>query len=849
MFDRFTDRAKKVMNLARQEAQRFNHEYLGTEHILLGLVQEGSGVAANVLRQMSIDLSKIRSEVEKLVKTGPSMVTMGQLPFTPRAKKVLELSMEEASNLGHNYIGTEHLLLGLIKENEGIAAKVLTNLGVKLEDVREEVLEFLGADSSEEEEEETPSETPVAGGATPGASGKSKTPALDAFGRDLTELAREGKLDAVIGRAHEIERVIQILSRRTKNNPVLLGEPGVGKTAIVEGLAQKIIMNEIPDLLRNKRIVVLDLALMVAGTKYRGQFEERIKAVMTEVRRVRDVILFIDELHTLVGAGGAEGAIDASNVLKPALSRGEIQCIGATTLDEYRKHIEKDGALERRFQSVNVEPPSPTEAIEILKGLRDRYEAHHRVHYTDKALVLAVELATRYINNRFLPDKAIDVMDEAGARVRLKNTVAPPDLHEINTQVDELDRAKEKAVASQEFEKAAKLRDQAYQLRKKREEIQNDWRSEQQQKETMGVVDEDVIAETVSKMTSIPLTRLEKGEAERLLHMEDELSAGVINQDDAIKAIARSVRRSRSGLKDPRRPMGSFLFLGPSGVGKTYLCKQLAKFMFGNEDAVITMDMSEYMEKHNASRLVGAPPGYVGYEEGGQLTEKVRRRPYSVVLLDEIEKAHPDVFNMLLQIMEEGRLTDSFGRHIDFRNVILIMTSNLGSHLMKAGASLGFGAGMPDTKEGERAKKLKMDIMFEVERHFRPEFLNRLDEVVMFNPLRKDDIKRIIHLQLLEVVNRVKAQGLSIQVDELALEFLIEKGFNEDYGARPMRRAIERFVEDPMAESLLRGMYDPERPILVTVDGPMDKAEALAFKQGESPNPTDVVPAGAGAGS
>jgi ATP-dependent Clp protease ATP-binding subunit ClpC len=836
------------MNLARQEAQRFNHEYLGTEHILLGLVQEGSGVAANVLRQMSIDLSKIRSEVEKLVKTGPSMVTMGQLPFTPRAKKVLELSMEEASNLGHNYIGTEHLLLGLIKENEGIAAKVLTNLGVKLEDVREEVLEFLGADSSEEEEEETTSETPVAG-TTPGASGKSKTPALDAFGRDLTELAREGKLDVVIGRAHEIERVIQILSRRTKNNPVLLGEPGVGKTAIVEGLAQKIIANEIPDLLRNKRIVVLDLALMVAGTKYRGQFEERIKAVMTEVRRVRDVILFIDELHTLVGAGGAEGAIDASNVLKPALSRGEIQCIGATTLDEYRKHIEKDGALERRFQSVNVEPPSPTEAIEILKGLRDRYEAHHRVHYTDDALVMAVELATRYINNRFLPDKAIDVMDEAGARVRLKNTVAPPDLADINTQVDELDRAKEKAVASQEFEKAAKLRDQAYQLRKKREEIQNDWRSEQQQKETMGVVDVDVIAETVSKMTSIPLTRLEKGEAERLLQMEHELSGAVINQDDAIKAIARSVRRSRSGLKDPRRPMGSFLFLGPSGVGKTYLCKQLAKFMFGNEDAVITMDMSEYMEKHNASRLVGAPPGYVGYEEGGQLTEKVRRRPYSVVLLDEIEKAHPDVFNMLLQIMEEGRLTDSFGRHIDFRNVILILTSNIGSHLMKAGASLGFGANMPETAENERTKRLKTDIMFEVERHFRPEFLNRLDEVVMFNPLRKDDIKRIIHLQLQEVVNRVKTQGLSITVDERALEFLIEKGFNEDYGARPMRRAIERFVEDPMAESLLRGVYDPERPIVVTVEGPMETAEALSFKQADRENPTETVPAGAGAGS
>jgi ATP-dependent Clp protease ATP-binding subunit ClpC len=837
MFDRFTDRAKKVMNLARQEAQRFNHEYLGTEHILLGLVQEGSGVAANVLRQMTIDLTKIRQEVEKLVKTGPSMVTMGQLPFTPRAKKVLELSMEEASNLGHNYIGTEHLLLGLIKENEGIAAKVLTNLGVKLEEVREEVLEFLGAESTDEDEEETSSESPVTG------NGKSKTPALDAFGRDLTELATEGKLDAVIGRANEIERVIQILSRRTKNNPVLLGEPGVGKTAIVEGLAQKIIANEVPDLLRNRRIVVLDLALMVAGTKYRGQFEERIKAVMTEVRRVKDVVLFIDELHTLVGAGGAEGAIDASNVLKPALSRGEIQCIGATTLDEFRKHIEKDGALERRFQSVNVEPPSPTEAVEILMGLRDRYEAHHRVTYTDEALKSAVELATRYINNRFLPDKAIDVMDEAGARIRLKNTIAPPNMHEISSNIDELDRAKERAVASQEFEKAAKLRDEAYQLRKKREEIQNDWRAEQSEKESMGTVDLEVIAETVSKMTGIPLTRLEKAEAERLLQMEDELGAAVIHQDDAIKAIARSVRRSRSGLKDPRRPMGSFLFLGPSGVGKTYLCKQLAKFMFGDEDAVITMDMSEYMEKHNASRLVGAPPGYVGYEECGQLTEKVRRRPYSVVLLDEIEKAHPDVFNMLLQIMEEGRLTDSFGRHIDFKNVILIMTSNIGSHLLKAGASLGFGASQPDTNDVERNKKLRQDITFEVERHFRPEFLNRLDETVIFNPLTKDDIARIVHLQLGEVLARVEGQGLRLHVTEKALEFLINKGFNSDYGARPMRRAIERFIEDPMAESLLRGEYDLSKKIIVDVEGEVEAADALRFTQSDEPHTPDPAPA------
>ncbi len=827
MFDRFTDRAKKVMNLARQEAQRFNHEYLGTEHILLGLVQEGSGVAANVLKNMGIDLNKIRTEVEKIVKTGPSMVTMGQLPFTPRAKKVLELSMEEAGNLGHNYIGTEHLLLGLIKENEGIAAQVLINLGVKLEDVREEVLDFLGADTGEEEEEETAT---AEGGQPQAGTSKSKTPALDSFGRDLTELAREGKLDAVIGRANEIERVIQILSRRTKNNPVLLGEPGVGKTAIVEGLAQMIIESRVPDILRNKRIVVLDLALMVAGTKYRGQFEERIKAVMTEVRRVRDVVLFIDELHTLVGAGGAEGAIDASNVLKPALSRGEIQCIGATTLDEYRKHIEKDGALERRFQAVNVEPPTPAETIEILKGLRDKYEAHHRVTYTDHALALAVELSTRYINNRFLPDKAIDVIDEAGARVRIKAMAPPPDMRELSEEIEKLERAKDEAVSSQDFEKAAQLRDKAYQLKKKREESQNRWRAEHGEREQVGIVNDDIIAETVSKMTGIPLTRLEKAEAERLLQMEAELSTSVINQNDAIAAIARCVRRSRSGLKDPRRPTGSFVFLGPSGVGKTYLCKQLAKFMFGSEDAVITMDMSEYMEKHNASRLVGAPPGYVGYEEGGQLTEKVRRRPYSVVLMDEIEKAHPDVFNMLLQIMEEGRLTDSFGRHVDFRNVILIMTSNLGSQQMKAGSKLGFDrlSTSSKTNDEDRYKRMKGDVMIEVERYFRPEFLNRVDELVVFNPLSHADLSKIVHLQLIDVQKRLVEKGVKLDLDQPAIDFLIAKGFSEDYGARPLRRAIERFIEDPLSEMLLRTGFTTDNPVFVHVapDG-----QSLVFSQ------------------
>ncbi|MFN6192381.1 MAG: ATP-dependent Clp protease ATP-binding subunit [Planctomycetota bacterium] len=831
MFDRFTDRAKKVMSFARQEAMKFNHEYIGTEHILLGLVQEGSGVAANVLKNMTVDLEKIRHEVEKIVKTGPSMVPMGQLPFTPRAKKVLELSLEEASQLSHNYIGTEHLLLGLIRENEGIAAQVLTNLGVKLDEVREEVLEFLGASDSgnggNEEEGESGGESSGGGGgrgessggspstgSTPAAGGKSKTPALDSFGRDLTELARDGsKLDPVIGRDQEIERVVQILSRRTKNNPVLLGEAGVGKTAIVEGLAQRIVKGTVPEILRRKRLVVLDLAMMVAGTKYRGQFEERIKAVMTEVRRAKDVILFIDELHTLVGAGGAEGAIDASNVLKPALSRGEVQCIGATTLDEYRKYIEKDGALERRFQTVNVEPPSPEQTIEILKGLRDKYEAHHRVTYTEDAFKAAVELSTRYISGRFLPDKAIDVIDEAGARIRIKSMTAPPDLREMDVEIARLNKEKEEAVAGQDFERAADLRDQAFKLGKKKEEIQREWRDRENSRESGGVVDEEVIAETVSKMTGIPLNRLDQAEAQRLINMEKELGKDVINQERAITAIAKAVRRSRAGLKDPNRPMGSFVFLGPSGVGKTWLSKCLAKFMFGSEDAIIQIDMSEYMEKHNASRLVGAPPGFVGYEEGGQLTEKVRRRPYSVVLLDEIEKAHPDIFNMLLQIMEEGRLTDSFGRHIDFRNVVLIMTSNIGANLIKNSTGLGF------TKTGKEggADKMKEMIMGEVERHFRPEFINRLDEIVIFNQLGRDDMQRIVENELAKVNKRVKQKGHLLEVDQSVIDWLIQKSFHEDFGARPLKRGIEKHLEDPLSEQILRGELDKPYTIKATV--------------------------------
>src|SRR5438067_645304 len=699
MYERFTDRARKVMQLANQEAQRFNHEYIGTEHILLGLVKEGSGVAANVLKNLDIDLRKIRLEVEKIVQHGPGgeQVVMGRLPHTPRAKKVIEYSIEEARNLNHNYVGTEHLLLGLLREQEGVAAQVLMNLGLKLEDVREEVLNLLGHNM--------PNESESGGGGGGGSErtagrSKSKTPALDSFGRDLTELARQGKLDPVIGRANEIERVIQVLSRRTKNNPVLLGEAGVGKTAIVEGLAQLIVDSNVPELLRDRRIVVLDLAMMVAGTKYRGQFEERIKAVMNEVRRAKNTILFIDELHTLVGAGGAEGAIDASNVLKPALARGEIQCIGATTLDEYRKYIEKDGALERRFQQIIVNPPSKDETVEILRGLRDRYEAHHRVQIKDDALQAAVELSDRYISGRCLPDKAIDVIDEAGARVRLKAMTKPPNLKDLDGKIEQLNQEKEQAVAEQDFEKAAHYRDQADKLKRDKERITREWSDKA--KEIGGVVDEEVIREVVGKMTGVPLTRINSDETARLLTMEDDLHKSVVSQHEAINAIAKAVRKSRAGLKDPKRPTGTFIFAGPTGVGKTLLAKQLAKFMFGDENALVQIDMSEYMEKHNVSRLIGAPPGYIGYEEGGQLTEKIRRRPYSVVLLDEIEKAHPDVWNALLQIMEEGRLTDNVGRTIDFKNSILIMTTNIGAEQITGKTGFGFG------KKDEEAAYTKM---------------------------------------------------------------------------------------------------------------------------------------------
>jgi len=805
MFDRFTERARKVMTLARQEAQKLNNDYIGTEHILLGLVQEGSGVAAQVLKNLDVDLRKVRAEVERLVEHGTSPVSGTQLPFTPRAKRVLELALEEAQNLGHNYIGTEHLLLGLIRESDGPAAHVLQNLGVKPEDVREEVIELLGADAPQGAAKTAGEEGETAEGTEEPAAGKSKTPALDAFGRDLTELAREGKLDPVIGRQREIERVMQILARRTKNNPVLLGEAGVGKTAIVEGLAQRVVHGEVPEILRAKRLVVLDLAMMVAGTKYRGQFEERIKAVMTEVRRARNIVLFIDELHTLVGAGGAEGAIDASNVLKPALSRGEVQCIGATTLDENRKYIEKDGALERRFQTVMVDPPTREEALEILKGLRDRYEAHHRVRFTDQALVDAIELSVRYVTGRFLPDKAIDVVDEAGARVRLKAMTQPPDVKDLEAEITRKDQEKEEAVAAQDFERAAALRDAVSKLRKRRDGVLEDWRKKSRDAED--VVDSDIIAETVSRMTGVPLTRIEKGEAERLLTMEVELHRTVVGQPAAVSAIARAVRRSRSGLKDPKRPMGSFIFLGPTGVGKTLLAKALAKFMFGNEDALLMIDMSEYMEKHNVSRLVGAPPGYVGYEEGGQLTERVRRRPYSVVLFDEIEKAHHDVFNMLLQIMEEGRLTDSFGRHVDFRNTIVIMTSNIGSDVVKNQTSLGFSGGGAE----QNYEKMKENLGRELERHFRPEFLNRVDDTIVFQPLTREDLKKIIDIELASIRVRLEERGVTLTLTEQAREHILDQGTNLEFGARPLRRALERLIEDPLSEEILRGAF-AEKP-------------------------------------
>ncbi len=827
MIDRFTDRARKVIMYGKHEAQRLGHDFLGTEHILLGLVKEGTGVAANVLKALGVDLKRIRAEVERLVQSDPAAAKSqhhkvpGEPRYTPRAKRVLELSLDEARGLGQSYIGTEHLLLGLLREGQGVAAQVLLNLGLKLETVREEVHSFLGTADLLMGEQPAGSEPSAAS-----KKQKSDTPALDSFGRDLTRMAKEDMLDPVIGRQREIKRLTQVLSRRNKNNPVLLGEAGVGKTAIVEGFAQAVVSGDVPELLRGKRIVVLDLAMMVAGTKYRGQFEERIKAVMNEVRKVKNVILFIDELHTLVGAGGAEGAIDASNVLKPALSRGELQCIGATTLDEYRKHVEKDGALERRFQTIIVDPPSKQETVDILQGLRDRYEAHHRVQITDGAINQAVELSSRYVTGRYLPDKAIDVIDEAGSKVRMAATTKPPSLKELEKEVERATAEKDAAVASQDFERAAKLRDQAEKLRQKKESVLNKWRETSQ--ETEGVGAEEVVAEVVSLMTGVPLQRLAAEEAERLLNMEQELHQRVVSQDEAIGAVARSVRRSRSGIKDPRRPGGSFIFLGPTGVGKTLLARALAEFMFGDEEALVQIDMSEYMEKHTSSRLIGAPPGYVGYEEGGQLTEKIRRRPYSVVLLDEIEKAHVDVFNILLQVMEEGRLTDSFGRHVDFRNTVLIMTSNVGAEVIKNQAPLGFGK----TTEEMNYERMKEKLLKEVEKQFRPEFLNRLDDVIVFQALTREDMGNVADLELKTVRQRLADRGLRIQLTPEAKAFVVDKGFDPDLGARPVRRTIERLIEDPLSEELLSGRFKDVESIQIVVRG-----DHLEFVGQEKPAP------------
>ncbi len=785
MFNRFTERARKVIILAKEEAKRFNHDYIGTEHILLGLVREGEGVAAAVLRSLGLSSENIRLEVERLVQPGPSTIVSGDIPFTPKAKKVIELAMDEARSLGHNYIGTEHLLLGLIREGEGVASQVLLNLGLDLAKVRSEVMALLGSGA--------PSQ------AAPSGSYKTKTPALDAFGRDLTALARENKLDPVIGRKDEIERVIQILARRTKNNPVLLGEAGVGKTAIVEGLAQKIVAGDIPEVLRDKRVVTLDLALMVAGTKYRGQFEERIKAIMDEIKRSENVIIFIDELHTLVGAGGAEGAIDASNILKPALSRGELQCIGATTLDEYRKYIEKDAALERRFQTIYVEQPTVEETIEILKGLRDKYEAHHRVKILDEALEAAAKFSDRYISGRFLPDKAIDLIDEAGSRARLSIMTMPKEIKDQEEKIEVLRKEKESAIKGQDFEKAAALRDQEREAKLTLEQMKRNWQ-EHRMESNPQVTAED-IAIIVSKWTGIPVIQLEQKETERLLRMEEEIGKRVVGQVEAITAIAHAIRRSRAGLKDPHRPIGSFIFLGPTGVGKTLLGKALAQFLFGDEDAVVQIDMSEYMEKFNVSRLIGAPPGYVGYEEGGQLTEKIRRRPYAVVLLDEIEKAHPDVFNLLLQVLEDGRLTDSFGRKVDFRNTVLIMTSNVGAELIRKQGSLGFST----QKEEVTYEAMKQRLLDEVKRTFKPEFLNRVDDTIVFRPLSREDLKKIVEIEMEDFKKRLEDQGVEIELDESAKVFLIDKGFDQVFGARPLKRTIQRYMEDPLAEELIAG--------------------------------------------
>jgi len=808
----FTPRAQQVLALARKEADRFNHNFVGTEHLLLGLLKLGQGVAVNVLQKMGLDLETVRLEVEKQVESGPDAKQLGNIPYTPRVKKVLALAAKEAKNLNHTYVGTEHILLGLLREGDGVAARVLRNLDVDIEQTRQEILKELDPNFANQDEVAPTGGEQPAGEGKPEKKGEVKTPALKAFGRDLTEIARKGEMDPVIGRKKEIERVIQILCRRTKNNPVLLGEAGVGKTAIVEGLAQEIARGNVPELLREKRVITLDLALMVAGTKYRGQFEERIKAVMDEIRRAKNILLFIDELHTIVGAGSAEGTMDASNIIKPALSRGEMQCIGATTLNEYRKYIEKDAALERRFQSVKVEPPSVEDAVAILKGLRVKYEDHHKANITDAAIESSVKLSDRYITDRFLPDKAIDVMDEAGSRARIGAMTRPPEVKDLEGEIETLRAKKEKAIKEQDFEGAASMRDLEKQAKEKMEGVLESWKSDREEKRV--TVDEDDILQVVSKWTGIPLQRMEQGEAERLLKIEGELTRTVIGQREAVVAMSKALRRSRADLKDPKRPIGTFALLGPTGVGKTLLAKTLAETMFGDAKSLIQIDMSEYMEKFTVSRLVGSPPGYVGYEEGGQLTEQVRRKPYSVVLFDEIEKAHPDVMNMLLQILEEGKLTDNVGRVVNFRNTIVLMTSNVGAETIKK-AAMGFGP----TNDEVTYERMRDRIMDEARRAFRPEFLNRLDDIIVFRSLNKPDLIEILELEIAKVEGRLKGRNIHLALDATAKDFLVEKGYNPDYGARPMRRAVEQHLEDPLAEEILRGHLHPVEPIRVTVDG------------------------------
>ncbi|MGI6609587.1 MAG: ATP-dependent Clp protease ATP-binding subunit [Limnochordia bacterium] len=798
MFSRFTERAQKVVVLSQEEARRLGHNVVGTEHILLGLAAEGEGVAARALQAMGISLEKVRLEVENVIGRGEG-TPQGQIGFTPRAKRVLELAFEEARQLNHTYIGTEHILLGLIREGEGVAAQVLKNLGADLDKVRRQVVDLLG-------------------GASQGASKREararKTPTLDQFGRDLTELAREEKLDPVVGRENEIQRVIQVLSRRTKNNPVLIGDPGVGKTAIVEGLAQMIVQGNIPETLNDKRVVSLDLGALVAGSKFRGEFEERLKKVMDEIRGSGDVILFIDEMHTIIGAGAAEGAIDASNILKPALSRGELQAIGATTIDEYRKHVEKDAALERRFQPILVDEPTVEETILILEVLRDRYEAHHRVKITDEALVAAARLSDRFVSDRFLPDKAIDLMDEAASRVRLSGLMPPSELKDLEQEIEEVRREKEAATQNEEFEKAASLRDKEKALMEDLDDKRNEWKSSRTRRD--GNVTEDEIAQIVSSWTGVPVIKLAEEESERLLNLEEVLHKRVVSQDEAIEAVSRAVRRAHSGLKDPKRPVGSFIFLGPTGVGKTELGRALAEALFGDEDAMIRIDMSEYMERHTVSRLVGAPPGYVGYEEGGQLTERVRRRPYSVILLDEVEKAHPEVFNILLQVLEDGRLTDAKGRTVDFRNTVLIMTSNVGAHEIQRETTIGFRLEMDEKASYE---SMKTKVMEELRRTFRPEFLNRIDEVIVFHALNKEQLKSIVGIMTRDLQKHLKQRDVQLQFTEAAKTLLAEKGYNPEYGARPLRRAIQRLVEDPLSEEMLKGTFEDGDVIEADAEG------------------------------